>query len=1098
MNVFRMFRKYFSPEKTAGAITWFPATTPREQVHPLIVRKWSGVCNNTTDLPRRMRMKINTLATLITFVFVSTAIIAVESCPRGWLSFNSICIMINNDTRQYHSATIGCTFAYGGTLTSVSSEEMLEFLTIHTYSYRNSNFWVGIDTRSDTPKWYDGVPVENQPWVQVNQPVRFSCFIYNGAVVKNVACTENHGSICSKSKELYDPVENCLEGVTEHSVIGAYSGECIYRTPMAMTSDNANAKCAESGGHIMELEKLFTDGVSSFAEHKIMVNDSYRYWTELKVINDTFFTSSGEEVEVPLPLEKGKGECVTVSFHLHDSITGLLYQTECKDHAHAICSARVSTTTPRTTSHLPPLQQQMLSCPQGQNWKVYPITDSCYWETSFETSRLSWNDARRYCQSFGGDLASFHNVDEEKVGLSFQYGSLAHPYWIGLYLDPETETYHWTDGSPLDYQNWAPGHPNHRDKRLRCVAMDADEKHWIASLCGIVSWFVCKAPKMANPPVPVLPTREPNRAWIGLNSLRSGYLRWTDYSPVDFTYWNVNEPNNHDHPEKCVNMYNGNGLWNDENCNNAMSFICKQNKDANVTIEIPSTRDPTIGNCKKGWYAHRDRCYLPVGLTEKDKANWTDASQICQHLGGYLVSIRNVEDQVYLAYLMQSLKDDVWIGFHDTLLSGRYYWVDNSDVRYTNWAPGEPSFFGIQEDCVKMTYDELNSGVWRDDVCSKKLPYICQMDKDPNLPKPDYNRGLDCIFPEGWLKLEDMCFKMFAGNPLTFDEAETSCKRQGGHLVSLSGTSVQAIATYLGMEVNQTYWIGLKYEKPTQRFKWLNKWPMTISKWGRYEPSNLNEDQVCFSSTPDGYWRSTECNQGLPYICQITAGKPPNPKAYTGDCPKTSNLWIPTEGSYCHIYESARADWFTANLRCFRYGSTLISIHSMEELEQIRKTIKPEMQSVLIGLMRTEKGGFSWTDMSPVDFVNWEEFQPDNADDNCVAMMADTLKWRVVSCQGKTHLLCATKKVKEIEGVPESAKYSSDSESGLSIGALAGILVSSFIVVIVVILAIFFYRPSLGRSRFRNPFRQHSVSYENALYNVDSASMEFQEEQTGS
>ncbi|GBO37463.1 hypothetical protein AVEN_15381-1, partial [Araneus ventricosus] len=128
-------------------------------------------------------------------------------------------------------------------------------------------------------------------------------------------------------------------------------------------------------------------------------------------------------------------------------------------------------------------------------------------ETSFETTRLSWYDAQKYCQAFGGDLASFHSEDEEKIGLSFQYKSLSHPYWIGLHLDPVTETYKWSDGSPLDYENWAPGHPNHRDKRLRCVAMNADEAHWISSLCGIVSWFVCKAPKRPNPPTPVIPTR---------------------------------------------------------------------------------------------------------------------------------------------------------------------------------------------------------------------------------------------------------------------------------------------------------------------------------------------------------------------------------------------------------------------------------------------------------------------------------------------------------------------------------------------------------------------------------------------------------------
>ncbi|CAL1295968.1 unnamed protein product [Larinioides sclopetarius] len=1086
----------------------------------------------------------------------------VETCPRGWLSYQKECLFIkSNAAYSSHDANILCILRYRGRTVSVSSEEMLEYLSIKTYQYKDSNFWVGGREKDGVHTWVDGVPMEHQPWVQRNNSIPGSCYIYTGAGVKNEKCDAHHGFICTRNKTQYNPTEKCLEGVTEHSFIGGMTGNCLYRTPDATTKENADAKCAEHGGHFLDLPAILMEGLSAFNTHKVMVNDSLKYWTALQLNGTTVVTTAGEPLYGDaLTFNPGRGDCITVSFNMEDVLKTQLYQTECKDHAYVICWARAINS--QVTTLAAPLQQQILSCPVGQNWKEYPATNACYWETSFETTRLSWYDAQKYCQAFGGDLASFHSSDEEKIGLSFQYRSLSHPYWIGLHLDPVTETYKWSDGSPLDYENWAPGHPDHRDKRLRCVAMNADEAHWISSLCGIVSWFVCKAPKRPNPPTPVIPTREPlvpcdnnlgvphsfyywkgycyevvtqlfswhrakeycenresslasihsddeigfllrliydsrsttgNRVWIGLNSFNRGSFAWTDYSPVDFTYWNENEPNNHGNQEKCVNMYIGNGLWNDENCNIFMGFICKQNKDANVSVQVPTTRDPSIGNCKKGWYAHHDRCYLPVGYAEKDKLNWTDASKKCTDLGGFLVSIPNAREQAFLSYLIQGLKDDVWIGLYDTLQSGRYYWVDNSDMRYSNWAPGEPSFFGIQEDCVKMSYNELNSGVWRDDVCSMKFPYICQMDKDPDLPKPDYNRGLDCIYPEGWLKLENMCFKMFAGIASTWETAEAICERQGAQLVSLSGTSVQAIASYLGWEVNQTYWIGLRYEKKTQQFNWLNGWPMTISKWGRNEPSRY-EDDTCYSSTPDGYWKSTYCKDELPFLCQITAGKPPIPKAYTGGCPNTSELWIPTDGNYCHIYESSRADWFTANIRCFRYGSYLISIHSLEDLEQIRKTMNVGLISVLIGLMRSEKGGFSWTDQTPVDFVNWEENQPENSDDNCVAMMADTLKWRVVPCLGKMYLLCSTKKVKEVDATPESAKYSDDSSSVLTTGAIAGLVVCSLLVILViVVLGVLFLRPPLGRSRFRNPFRQHSVSYENALYNVDSSSMEFQE-----
>ncbi|GFV23928.1 uncharacterized protein TNCV_272911 [Trichonephila clavipes] len=124
------------------------------------------------------------------------------------------------------------------------------------------------------------------------------------------------------------------------------------------------------------------DVTSTAYRNWTMANDEYKYWTELKVVNDSLVTPSGTP-GLPLPLEKGKGECVTVSFHTVSSTQSIvgaqLHQTECKDHAHVMCAAPSLTSSLSVATFLPPLQQQMLSCPPGQNWKVYPITNSCFW-----------------------------------------------------------------------------------------------------------------------------------------------------------------------------------------------------------------------------------------------------------------------------------------------------------------------------------------------------------------------------------------------------------------------------------------------------------------------------------------------------------------------------------------------------------------------------------------------------------------------------------------------------------------------------------------------------------------------------------------------
>ncbi|KFM77499.1 Macrophage mannose receptor 1, partial [Stegodyphus mimosarum] len=443
--------------------------------------------------------------------------------------------------------------------------------------------------------------------------------------------------------------------------------------------------------------------------------------------------------------------------------------------------------------------------------------------------------------------------------------------------------------------------------------------------------------------------------WIGLNTLtRTGAYSWTDHSPFDFTYWNENEPNNYLNQEKCTNMYMRSGLWNDENCNAEMTFVCKRPYNATNIPEIPTTEDPTIGHCQKGWYAYHDRCYYPVGYAEKDRVNWNTALSICNNQSSTLVSIRNKRDQAFLAFLLQGLKVDAWIGLHDTIESGSYYWVDNSELSYTNWAPGEPSFFALTEDCVKMAYNERESGVWKDDYCSQKLAFICQAEKDKNLPEPNYNRGLDCLYPEGWLKMEGYCFKIFHGN-LSWIEAENFCQRDGAHLVSVTDSSVQAAVSYMSTEVNTSFWIGLKYEESTRKISWLNGWPITTTNWDINEPTNLSENS-CFASSQEGLWNTVPCSETMPYICQITTGKPPPQKRYTGDCQNTTDKWVSSDGSFCYILDQRYSDWYTASLNCFKHGSLLSSIHSVEDVEAIRKILKPGTRPFFIGLKRSSLG----------------------------------------------------------------------------------------------------------------------------------------------
>ncbi|GFQ92551.1 macrophage mannose receptor 1 [Trichonephila clavata] len=62
-----------------------------------------------------------------------------------------------------------------------------------------------------------------------------------------------------------------------------------------------------------------------------------------------------------------------------------------------------------------------------------------YAETTYQTERLNWYQARQFCQGYGGDLATYSSSTEEVYGL-----------WFGLQRGTD-DVFRWVDGTNLNY-----------------------------------------------------------------------------------------------------------------------------------------------------------------------------------------------------------------------------------------------------------------------------------------------------------------------------------------------------------------------------------------------------------------------------------------------------------------------------------------------------------------------------------------------------------------------------------------------------------------------------------------------------------------------
>ena len=139
------------------------------------------------------------------------------------------------------------------------------------------------------------------------------------------------------------------------------------------------------------------------------------------------------------------------------------------------------------------LVSQALDCPSG--WDGYG--NSCYLFVIQSSSMrgLNWENARRDCLSYGGDLVSIASQSE----MSFVYNKSskvwAQPYWIGLNDRLNESQFVWSDGTPYNasvYSNWHPGEPNDQNGE-DCVELL--RTGWNDAICGKQFGYICEKPK---------------------------------------------------------------------------------------------------------------------------------------------------------------------------------------------------------------------------------------------------------------------------------------------------------------------------------------------------------------------------------------------------------------------------------------------------------------------------------------------------------------------------------------------------------------------------------------------------------------------------
>uniref|UniRef100_A0A914QVQ3 C-type lectin domain-containing protein n=1 Tax=Panagrolaimus davidi TaxID=227884 RepID=A0A914QVQ3_9BILA len=131
------------------------------------------------------------------------------------------------------------------------------------------------------------------------------------------------------------------------------------------------------------------------------------------------------------------------------------------------------------------------ACPKGTFES--PDNTICY---KVYSDASNWFAAEQTCLKENGHLVSVHNSDVN----SFLLGVLpfkvpgAVDFWIGGSSDT---TWKWSDGTPFDFKNWAPGNPL-SDSGL-CTSEKVRSGYWYSTKCDETKPFICTVPPSTLP-----------------------------------------------------------------------------------------------------------------------------------------------------------------------------------------------------------------------------------------------------------------------------------------------------------------------------------------------------------------------------------------------------------------------------------------------------------------------------------------------------------------------------------------------------------------------------------------------------------------------
>ncbi|KAM8728032.1 macrophage mannose receptor 1-like isoform 2-T2 [Acanthopagrus schlegelii] len=873
-------------------------------------------------------------------------------CSASWIPYNGHCFLLDRTQKTWSDAQRECRNR-GGNLVSIRDVEDQSFV-ISQLGYKSTDeLWIGLNDRKTEGlfDWIDHSTVSFTSW-EFGKPATSTeikdCVLIrgeNGNWADHV-CEEKHGFICMKmsaSESTGDEVvqdDGCKTGWRRH---GSY---CYFIGTEALTYSAARADCTRSGSYLadvsngvdnaflvslvgMKPEKHFWIGLSNYRSGGRFV------WTNKDTVRYTHWNT-----EMP----GSRQGCVAM---ITGRIAGHWDVLPCTNQEKYICKhlAEGAAITPT-----PPLAT--VECAVG--WTNMTSRNYCLKKfPGIGSSRRTWFEARDFCRTIGGDLASFHSVADLKVLKGY------YTLWIGFSAPDPVTGYVWSDGSPVQFTHWQPGQPDNKNNVESCAVyspyMAYGSGSWSDVHCEMPNEWVCQIPAGIAPqptPGPVTPDwnetsdgwlewngnqyyfsrvsmameqarrscqnmhgdlvtinseaesvflwkqlyKRQGGFWIGLTVDLDETYGWMDGSPVVFQRWDEGQPQFKNNDENCAEMTPFKGFWVNHNCGFEHYYICKRSGTPLANATVVPTVSPK-GGCPQNWKKIESKCY---NIINNQNETWEGARTQCKRMGGNLASISSNTVQGFLTVAMaKAPTTDLWIGMNSRN-DRQFYWTDGKPTQYNNWG-----FTHHLEDRYIGHHRFQDYG--RPFMTQKRE--CAAMTTDPNIgigkwTKRSCNdtigfvcgRNVDPSLPDTPEPTTYTDYVRILNDsikvvtlPMTWKAAKAHCQGDGAQLASVRNGWSQAYIELMAMNLRAPLWIGLNKAETGGYFRYIEGWRITITNWDYNEP---RMDQPCVYVDVDGKWKTADCNRKMKSICMKTTDVPPTESSdFPGFCPDDPDIF---------------------------------------------------------------------------------------------------------------------------------------------------------------------------------------------------------------